>query len=125
MIATEYYSQALEILARLERKYAIIQVLLGFAELAQQLGQNEQALFFMAATIQLSFQIGRTPPPEWLEQQKKWQESSQLSPAKRTKLEFDAAKLDLSELVTTDFDWKAKVLDQQLWQLVASNSNNM
>jgi predicted ATPase/DNA-binding SARP family transcriptional activator len=114
--AIEHHSQALEILARLERKYAIIQVLHGFAELAHRLGQYDQALFFMSATIQLNFQISRTPPVTWLEQQTKWRERSQLTPAKRTKLEFEAEKLGLSELVTTVFTWKNKILDQQLWQ---------
>jgi predicted ATPase len=112
--ALQYHSQALEILARLERKFAIIQVLYGFANLAHRLAQFEQALFFMAATIQLSFQIGRTPSQKWLEQQTQWRANSQLSPAKRTKLEFEAEKLGLSELVTTVFNWKNKILDQQL-----------
>jgi predicted ATPase/DNA-binding SARP family transcriptional activator len=115
--ALEYHSQALEILARLERKFAVIQVLYGFADLARRLAQFEQALFFMAATIQLSFQIGRTPPQKWLEQQTQWRESSQLSPAKRTKLEFDAEKLDLADLAIAAFTWKDKVLDGQLWQV--------
>jgi predicted ATPase/DNA-binding SARP family transcriptional activator len=119
--AIEYFSQALEILARLERKYAIIHVLYGFADLARRLGQDEEALLFMSACIQLNFQIGRTPSTTWLEQQNQWRASSSLIPAKRTKLELDAQKMGLSELVTTVFNWKNKVLDQQLWQFVARN----
>jgi predicted ATPase len=116
LAALDHATQALEILARLERKYAITQVLFVIAGIASRLDQDTDAVFFMAATIQLGFRIQRTPPQIWLEQQKKWRARCGLTPANQTKLEFEAEKLGLSDLVTRVFAWKENILSRQLWQ---------
>ncbi len=107
-----YSSQALEILARLERRYAMINVIHVFADIAYHLEQTEDALFFVAACVHQNYQIKRVPPKDWLTQQIQWRTSSVLTPAQQAQLEFDAEKLGLFEVVAAVLAWKDKVLYQ-------------
>ncbi len=98
--------EALDIYCRLERRYAIINLISCFANIMRQSGDLEQALILSAASLNLTYQLRAKPQQHWLDRQAKWHKESRFTPAQLAKLEFDAQRLSLEETVARISLWR-------------------
>ena len=108
-LALEYYSEALEIYCRLERRFSILHTIRNFAMVAHKFGQFKQALIFETASIALSYKYRITPSELWLQRKSQWQLDSGLTPTQLAQLEFETERLDLNQVVTQVFAWTHQV----------------